>query len=72
MFFHSENSNDDPTWNSYDKYYMLLIEIKYFNALIDNKPFFWSAENINKKHMEKLVEMLRNNDYTTGNLLDYF
>ena len=43
MFFHSENSNDDPTWNSYDKYYMSLIEIKYFNALIDNKPFFWSA-----------------------------
>ena len=30
----------DPTGNSFLKYYMPLIEIKYFNALIDNKPFF--------------------------------
>ena len=34
-----KNGNDDPARNSFDKYYMLLVEIKYFNALIDNKPF---------------------------------
>ena len=32
--------NDDPTRNSFDKYYMPLVEIKDFNTLIDNKPFF--------------------------------
>ena len=31
---------NDPTRNSFDKYYMTLVEIKYSNALIDNKQFF--------------------------------
>ena len=26
--------------NSFDKYYMSLVEIKDFNALVTNKPFF--------------------------------
>ena len=30
----------DPTRSSYDKYYIPLVEIKDFNALIENKPFF--------------------------------
>ena len=34
------NGDDDPTRNSFDEYYMPLVEIKDFNALIDNKPFF--------------------------------
>ena len=33
-----ENDYDDPTRNSFDEYYMPLVEIKDFNALIDNKP----------------------------------
>ena len=35
-----ENSFIDPTRNSFDEYYIPLVEIKNFNALIDNKPFF--------------------------------
>ena len=31
---------NDPTRNSFVKYYLALVEIKDFNALIDNKPFF--------------------------------
>ena len=34
------NGNDDPTRDYFHKYYMSLVEIKDFNALIDNKPFF--------------------------------
>ena len=50
-------------------YYMLLVEIKYFNALIDNKVFFDLP--IKKKHkaFEKRMEISRNDDYTTGNLI---
>ena len=33
-----KNDYDDPTRNSFDEYYMPLVEIKDFNALIDNKP----------------------------------
>ena len=39
--FSFKNSNDDPKRDSFDKYYMLLVEIKDFNALIDNKPLFY-------------------------------
>ena len=35
-----KNGNDDPTRYSLDKYYMPLVEIKEFNALIDNNQFF--------------------------------
>ena len=34
------NGDNDPTRSSFDEYYVLLVEIKDFNALIDNKPFF--------------------------------
>ena len=41
LFVHSfKNGDNDPTRNSFDKYYMPLAEIKDFNSLIDNKPFF--------------------------------
>ena len=35
-----KHSDDYPTRYSFDWYYMPLVEIKDFNALIDNKPFF--------------------------------
>ena len=35
-----KNGNNDPTRYSFDKYCISLVEIKDFNALIDNKPFF--------------------------------
>ena len=50
---------------------MSLVEIKYFNVLIDNKPFFDQPVKSKQEAYEKLIEMSRNNDYTTGNLLDF-
>ena len=52
---------------------MQFMEIKDFNALIDNKPFFDQPVKKNKKQetYEKLIKISRNNNYTTGNLLDY-
>ena len=50
---------------------MSLVEIKDFNALIDNKQFFDQAVNNKEELYEKLVEMSRNDDYTTRNLLNY-
>ena len=50
---------------------MPLAEVKDFNALIDNKPFFNQPIKNKQETYEKLVKMSRNNDYTTGNLLDY-
>ena len=50
---------------------MLLVEIKTFNTLIDNKPFFDQQVKNKQEAYEKLMEMSRNDEYTTGNLLDY-
>ena len=64
-----KNCNDDPTRNSFDEYYMSLVKIKEFNALIDNKPFFdQSVKNKQEAYKESIS---RNDDYTTWNLLDY-
>ena len=67
-----KNGDNDPTRNSFDKYDIPLVEIKYFNALIDNKAFFDHPVGKSKQEAYgKLLEMLRNDDYTTGSLLDF-
>ena len=39
--------------------------------LIDGKPFFEIPVKNKEKAYEQIIEMSKNNDYTTGNLLDY-
>ena len=56
---------------SFSKYYIPEVEIKNFNALIDGKPFFEIPVRNKEEAYEAIIEMSRNNDYTTGNLLDY-
>ena len=65
-----KNGNNDLTRNYFDKYYMPLVEIKDFKELIDNKQFFDQPAKNKLGAYEKLVEMSRNDNYTTGNLLD--
>ena len=67
-----KNGNDDPTRDSFDKYYISLVEVKDFYALIDNKPFFDRYVKNKQEAYENLIEMPRNDDYTRGNLLEYF
>ena len=50
----SENGNEDSKRNSFVRYYMPLVEIKGFNVLIDNKPFFDQPIKANKKRMKNL------------------
>ena len=41
---------------------MLLVQIKDFNALIENKPFFDQPVKNKQERYEKLAEMSRNHD----------
>ena len=50
---------------------MPLVEIKYFNVLFDNKPFFDQPVKSKWEAYEKLIEMSKNNDYRTWNSLDF-
>ena len=46
------------------------VRIKDFNVLIDGKSFFDLSVK-NEEAYKKIIDMSNNNDYTTGNLLDF-
>ena len=50
---------------------MPLVEIKDFNAIIDNKPFYDEPVKSKQEAYEKFIEMSINADYATANLLDH-
>ena len=49
-------------------YYIPLTEIKGFNALINNKPFFDQPVKNKQEVYKKLLKIIRNSNYTTGTL----
>ena len=57
--------------NSFSKYYTPTVEIKDFNVLVNPNAFFDIFIRNKEEAYEEIIEMSRNNDYTTGNLLDY-
>ena len=58
LFFLSfKSSDDDPTRNYFDDFYISLVAIKDVNALIDNKPYFDQQVQNKQEAFEKLVEM---------------
>ena len=69
LFVLAFENEDDRT--SFSKYYEPKVEIKYFNVLIDGEAFFEIPVKNKEEAYEAIIEMSKNNDYTTGNLLDY-
>ena len=60
LFFLSfKNGDNDPTWNSFNKYYIPLVEIKDFNALIYNKSFFDQPIKNKQEAFEKLCRNIK-------------
>ena len=86
MTFQPQNNNlnylIDPTFTNVNTLFVLSfqriagennttkVEIKDFNVLIDGKTFFDLPEK-NEEAYKKIIEMSKNNDHTTGNLLDF-
>ena len=62
-------NEDDRT--SFSKYYVPKVEIKDFDVLIEGKPYFKIPVKNKEEGYEAIIETSKNNDYTTGNLLDY-
>ena len=67
--FTKTNENDDRV--PLPDYYVPSIEIKDFNVLIDGKSFFDFPVKTEEEAYEKIIKMSINNDYATGNLLDF-
>ena len=51
-----KNGDNDPTRGFFDKFYIPLVKINNFNALIDYEPFFDQPVKANKEHMKTLVK----------------
>ena len=66
----SRNNNTDNR-DSFSDYYVPNVEIKDFNVLIDGKSFFDLSVKNEEETYETIMDMSNNNDYTTGNLLDF-
>ena len=62
---------NDQDRTSFTKFYTPEVEIKDFNVLIDGKGFFDVPIKNKEETYEKIIEISKNNDHKTGNLLDY-
>ena len=69
LSFTRNNAGDNRDF--FSDYYVPNVEIKDFNVLIDGKSFFDLFIRNEEEAYEKIIEMINNNDYTIGNLLDF-
>ena len=68
---HGNDDEDESVRTSFKKHYVPKVEVKHFNVLIDGKQFFDFPVKNKEETYEAIIEMSKNNDYTTDNLLGY-
>ena len=56
---------------SFSQFYLPKPMVKDYNIIIDKLAFFDLAIRTEEQAYEKIIDISRNNEYTTGNLLDY-
>ena len=74
LLFKNEHGNDDKDESvrtSFSKYYVPKVEMKGVNFLINGKQFYEIPIKNKEEAYEAIIEISKNNDYATGNLLDY-
>ena len=65
---YGQNDNDRQ---SYSRFYLPNVMVKDYNVIIDKLAFFDLTIKTEEEAYEKIIYISRNNEYTTGNLLDY-
>ena len=56
---------------SFSEFYLPNVMVKDYNVIIDKLAFFDLSIKTEEEAYEKIIDISRNNEYTTGNLLDY-
>ena len=56
---------------SFSKFYLPNVMVEDYNVIIDKLAFFDLPIKTEEEAYEKIIDISRNNEYTTGNLLDY-
>ena len=62
---------DNNDRQSFSRFYLPNVMIKDYNVIIDKLAFFDLPIKTEEEAYEKIIDISRNNEYTTGNLLDY-
>ena len=57
--------------HSYSRFYLPNVMVKDYNIIIDKLAFFDLPIKTEEEAYEKIIDISRNKEYTTGNLLDY-
>ena len=63
--------DDNNDRQSYSHFHLPSTMVKDYNVIIDKLAFFDLPIKTEEEAHEKIVDISRNNEYTTGNLLDY-
>ena len=69
LFVLAYQNNDDR--QSFSEFYLPRVMIKDFNVIIDKLAFFDLPIKTEEEVYEKIIDISKNDEYTTGNLLDY-
>ena len=56
---------------SFSRFYLPNVMVKDYNVVIDKLAFFDLPIKTEEEAYEQIIDISRNNEYTTGNLLDY-
>ena len=56
---------------SFSRFCLPNVMVKDYNVIIDKLEFFDLPIKTEEEAYEKIIDISRNNEYTTGNLLDY-
>ena len=56
---------------SYSRFYLPNVMVKDYNVIIDKLVFFDFPTKTEEEAYEKIINVSRNNEYVTSNLLDY-
>ena len=56
---------------SFSRFYLPNVMVKDYNVIIDKLAFFDLPIKTEEEAYEKIIDISRNNEYTTDNLLDY-
>ena len=56
---------------SFSQFYLRKVLVRDINVIIDKLAFFDLPVKTEEEAYEKIIDISRNNEYTTGNLLDY-
>ena len=69
LFVLAYQTADDT--QSFSQFYLPRVMVKDFHVVIDKLAFFDLSTKTEEEAYEKIIDISRNNEYTTGNLLDY-